>query len=444
MSKSLTEAFNIKHPVITTQNLADYDIFPDKKLLERLRTKIIENLIDKEIPEGKLLNQFINDEIDSSIEGYDLTNLQRSFIFNLIEDEINGYGPISELLEDKNITEIMVNGCNEVYIEIDGKIVKDDSISFINDEHILRTIQRLIQPMGRTIDSSTPMVDSRLKDGSRLNAVIPPLSVRGPVMTIRKFRSDMTTIDDLLRVGTLTPDIATFLEAAVEARLNILICGGTGSGKTTLLNVLSSFIHDDERIITIEDAAELRLEKEHLISLETRTDNYKNAMNGSNEVTIRDLVINALRMRPDRIVVGEVRGKEAFDMLQAMNTGHDGSLTTLHANGTNDALNRLETMVLMSGLDIPIRAVREYMESAIDLVICIERLSDGKRKIVDVSEVNGMSNDVIKLDKIFEFNQIGLLDTGEVNGEFKQVTRKPKIIRKLRIRGIKNLDNLFD
>lgn len=444
MSKSLTEAFNIKHPVITTQNLADYDIFPDKKLLERLRTKIIENLIDKEIPEGKLLNQFINDEIDSSIEGYDLTNLQRSFIFNLIEDEINGYGPISELLEDKNITEIMVNGCNEVYIEIDGKIVKDDSISFINDEHILRTIQRLIQPMGRTIDSSTPMVDSRLKDGSRLNAVIPPLSVRGPVMTIRKFRSDMTTIDDLLRVGTLTPDIATFLEAAVEARLNILICGGTGSGKTTLLNVLSSFIHDDERIITIEDAAELRLEKEHLISLETRTDNYKNAMNGSNEVTIRDLVINALRMRPDRIVIGEVRGKEAFDMLQAMNTGHDGSLTTLHANGTNDALNRLETMVLMSGLDIPIRAVREYMESAIDLVICIERLSDGKRKIVDVSEVNGMSNDVIKLDKIFEFNQIGLLDTGEVNGEFKQVTRKPKIIRKLRIRGIKNLDNLFD
>ena len=444
MSKSLTEAFNIKHPVITTQNLADYDIFPDKKLLERLRTKIIENLIDKEIPEGKLLNQFINDEIDSSIEGYDLTNLQRSFIFNLIEDEINGYGPISELLEDKNITEIMVNGCNEVYIEIDGKIVKDDSISFINDEHILRTIQRLIQPMGRTIDSSTPMVDSRLKDGSRLNAVIPPLSVRGPVMTIRKFRSDMTTIDDLLRVGTLTPDIATFLEAAVEARLNILICGGTGSGKTTLLNVLSSFIHDDERIITIEDAAELRLEKEHLISLETRTDNYKNAMNGSNEVTIRDLVINALRMRPDRIIVGEVRGKEAFDMLQAMNTGHDGSLTTLHANGTNDALNRLETMVLMSGLDIPIRAVREYMESAIDLVICIERLSDGKRKIVDVSEVNGMSNDVIKLDKIFEFNQIGLLDTGEVNGEFKQVTRKPKIIRKLRIRGIKNLDNLFD
>lgn len=443
MSKLLTEAFSFERKKLY-ENVSDYDIFPDKELLEKLRNKIIENLVDQEIPEGKLLNQFINEEVNKAIEGYDLTNLQRSFLFNLIEDEINGFGPISELLNNKEITEIMVNGCNEVYIEIDGKITKDDSISFINNEHILRTIQRLIQPMGRTIDAATPMVDSRLKDGSRINAVIPPLSVTGPIMTIRKFRKDMTTIEDLIRIGTVTPVIGRFLEACVKAKLNIIICGGTGSGKTTFLNIICDFINDDERLITIEDAAELKLDKEHLVSLETRIDNYKVASGNSNEVTIRDLVINALRMRPDRIIVGEVRGKEAFDMLQAMNTGHDGSITTLHANGCQDALNRLETMVLMSGIDIPINAVREYMESAIDLVICIERQSDGRRKVVDISEVHGMDKDQIHLNKLFEFNQVGLLESGEVNGVFKQSTRKCNIIKKIRNRGIKEIDDLFE
>jgi len=440
MSKSLIEDFNFKtKSIINSEIVNDYDIFPDKKLLDELRKKIIEYLIDQDIPEETNLSDFINEKIDYVLEGYDLTNLERSHIFNLIDDEINGYGPISELLTDNNITEIMVNGPKDVYVEIEGKLVKDNSISFINDEHIIRTIQRLIQPLGRTIDSSNPMVDSRLSDGSRINAVIPPLSVKGPVITIRKFKKNMTNVDDLLRVGTLTTEMATFLQAAVRGKLNIIVCGGTGSGKTTLLNILSSFIGNDERIITIEDAAELKLEQEHVISLETRTVNY----NTSGEVTIRDLVINALRMRPDRIIVGECRGKEAFDMLQAMNTGHDGSLTTLHANGVMDALNRLETLVLMSGIDIPIAAVREYIENAIDLVINIQRMHDGKRKIVNISEVVGFENDMIKLNPIFEFVQKGLTDKGEENGEFKKTKEVPYVYNLLKSRGITELDTIF-
>lgn len=439
MSKSLYDAFDFKKSKEEESNMTDYEVFKDKKLLDELRKKIIEHLIDKNIPSGKYLDDFINDEIDTCLEGYDLTNLERNHIYNLINDEINGYGPISELLNDKNITEIMVNGPKDVYVEIEGKLVKDESISFINDEHIIRTIQRLIQPLGRTIDTTNPMVDSRLSDGSRINAVIPPLSVNGPIITIRKFKRNMTSIDDLLRVGTLTTEMAVFLEAAVKGKLNIIVCGGTGSGKTTLLNIISSFIGENERIITIEDAAELKLEQNHVISLETRTVNY----NTSAAITIRDLVINALRMRPDRIIVGECRGKEAFDMLQAMNTGHDGSLTTLHANGSMDALNRLETMVLMSGMDIPIIAIREYIENAIDLVINIERMHDGKRKITNISEVVGIENSMIKLNPIFEFIQKGLTDTGEENGEFIKTTKAPKILNVLKSRGIKDLDKMF-
>ncbi len=439
MSKSLYEDFNFKSKNKMKEIVNDYDVFPDKRLLDELRKKIIEHLIDSNIPEGKDLDEFINDNIDEVLEGYDLTNLERSHIFNLIDDEINGYGPISELLTDSNITEIMVNGPSEIYVEIDGKLVKDNSISFINDEHIIRTIQRLIGPLGRTIDSASPMVDSRLADGSRINAVIPPLSVNGPVITIRKFKRNMTKIEDLLRVGSLTTEMAVFLESAVKGKLNIIVCGGTGSGKTTLLNILSSFIGNDERIITIEDAAELKLEQEHVISLETRTVNY----NSTSEVTVRDLVINALRMRPDRIIVGECRGKEAFDMLQAMNTGHDGSLTTLHANGVMDALNRLETMVLMSGIDIPIAAVREYIENAIDLVINIQRMHDGKRKIVNISEVTGYDKGMIKLNPIFEFIQNGLTNSGEEDGEFKKIKGVPKVYDLLKSRGITNLEDMF-
>ena len=439
MKNSLVEAFNYKRKTKSFEEVNDYEIFPNKELLETLRTKIIENLIDKEMPQDKLLNQFVNDEIDKTIEGYDLTNLERSHLYNLIDNEINGYGPLTELLEDKNITEIMVNSPNEIYIEIDGQLIRDESVSFINDEHMLRTIERMIGPMGRTIDATNPMVDSRLKDGSRINAVIPPLSTKGPVITIRKFKRELATIEDLLRIGSMTPYMATFLDAAVRGKCNILVCGGTGSGKTTLLNILSGFIPDNERIITIEDAAELKLEKEHVISLETRVTNYDT----DGEITIRDLVINALRMRPDRIIVGEVRGKEAFDMLQAMNTGHEGSLTTLHANGPHDALNRLETMVLMSGLDIPVKAIREYIVSAIDLVVNIERMSDGKRKITSISELTGLNNGEIALREIFGFKLRGLTNKGEVDGEYIfNGLDKSKVYNKIKGRGI-NIEELF-
>lgn len=437
--KSLMDAFEIEKKETKEEAVNDYDVFPDKVLLDKLRTKIIENIVDKEIPIGTTLEKFINEEIDKSIEGYDLNNLERSHIFNMIEDEINGNGPLTELLKDKDITEIMVNGPHEVYIEIDGRVRKDESVSFINDEHIVRTVQRLIQPLGRTIDSANPMVDSRLSDGSRINAVIPPLSVKGPIITIRKFRDDMVNIDELLRIGTLTNEMAKFLEASVKGKLNIIVCGGTGSGKTTLLNILGCFIDNIDRIITIEDAAELKLHQEHVISLETRTVSY----GVGNEVTIRDLVRNALRMRPDRIIVGECRGKEAFDMLQAMNTGHDGSLTTIHANGVIDALNRLETLVLMSGLEIPIRAVREYIVNAIDIVINIERMSDGKRKITNISEIIGLKDGEIELNPIFEFVQSGLTDTKEVSGSFKMSNKKPRILDKITKRGINVLDDLY-
>ena len=386
------------------------------------------------------MDSFIKDEINKTLEGYDLTNIERSYIYNLIDNEINGYGPITELLDDKDITEIMVNGKNEIYIELDGRVIKDDTVSFINDDHIIRTIQRLIQPLGRTIDTSNPMVDARLQDGSRLNAVIPPLSLKGPVMTIRKFKEELANIEDFLRSGTLTPYMARFLEACVQAKLNIIICGGTGSGKTTLLNVLSSFIGHDERIITIEDAAELKLEQEHVISLETRLTNYE----GEGEVTIRDLVINSLRMRPDRIIVGEVRGKEAFDMLQAMNTGHSGSLTTMHANSPIDALNRLETMVLMSGMEIPIKAIREYIENAIDIVVQVERLSDGKRKVTSISEVVGFEDDEISLKEIFTFKQTGVSDNMEVIGEFNKEDYVPLVYKKIKAFGIDSLADIFE
>lgn len=438
--KKFTETFNVT-PQSKTKIYSgnDYDAFQNKELLEKLRNKIIQNLIDHKVEAHGTMDEFVKQEIDKTLEGYDLTNVERNHIYNLIDNELNGYGPITELLEDRDITEIMVNGIDEIYIEIDGHVVRDESVSFINDDHIVRTIQRMIQPLGRTIDTANPMVDARLKDGSRLNAVIPPLSLKGPVMTIRKFKPDLESIDDFLRTGTLTPYMARFLEACVKAKLNIIICGGTGSGKTSLLNVLSSFINPAERIITIEDAAELRLHQEHVISLETRLVNYE----GSGEITIRDLVINSLRMRPDRIIVGEVRGKEAFDMLQAMNTGHTGSMTTMHANGPMDALNRLETMILMAGMEIPIRAIREYIENAIHIVIQISRMADGKRKVVDISEVVGFKDDEIQLKQIFTFEQTGVLDNGEVDGEFRLLKYKPKVYQKIKAAGIDDLTDIF-
>ena len=429
---TLLEEFGARKRENVTVDVKDYAVFPDKEKLEVLRAKIVQNLINNQIPTNVSLEQYINDQIDETLEDYSLDANQRAHIFNLIQNEINGYGPLTDLLENDAVTEIMVNGINDIYVEIDGRLVKDESVSFINDNHIIRTIQRIVQPLGRTIDAVNPMVDARLPDGSRLNAIIPPLSLSGPVITIRKFSKRMESVEDLMRMGSLTKNMAEFLQACVEAKLNIIISGGTGTGKTTLLNILSGFIGDDERIITIEDAAELRLHQSHVISLETRMVNYE----GEGEITIRDLVRNSLRMRPDRIIVGEVRGKEAFDMLQAMNTGHEGSITTLHANSPEDAINRLETMMLMNDMELPVAAIRNYIEKAINIVIQIERLSDGKRKISSISEVVGFKDDKLKLKEIFAFKENGLSEQGDVRGEFVLYKYTPKVYDRMKRKGI--------
>lgn len=439
MSKKLVEAFDVKPKNVTVQNIADYDIFPDKALLDSLRSKIIQDLIDNNIPDDVVLEKYINDEINENLVGYDLDYLERNHIFNLIQNEVNGYGPITDLLKDNAITEIMVNGTNDIYVEIDGKLIKDETVSFINEEHIIRTIQRIVQPLGRTIDAANPMVDARLRDGSRLNAIIPPLSLKGPVLTIRKFAKELENVEDLLVKGTLTAEMARFLEACVQAKLNIIISGGTGTGKTTLLNILSSFIGEDERIITIEDAAELRLQQSHVISLETRLVNYE----GEGEVTIRDLVRNSLRMRPDRIIVGEVRGKEAFDMLQAMNTGHEGSITTLHSNSPEDAVSRLETMLLMNDMELPVSAVRGYIANAIDIIIQIDRMSDGRRRITSICEVVDLKDLKVEMKEIFAFTQKGIADDNSVIGEFSFSKKVPLVYDKIKRKGINTIDDLF-
>ena len=436
--KKLLSEFGLQSEESNINIATDYETFKNKELLDELRNKIIQDLIDNNAT-GEIDSEYVRSQIDKTLVGYDLSNVERSYIYNLIDNEINGYGPITDLLEDKSITEIMVNGPSEVYVEIDGHIILDHTISFINDEHIVRTIQRMIQPLGRTIDTTNPMVDARLHDGSRLNAVIPPLSIKGPVLTIRKFKEELADVEDLLRNGTLTSEMARFLEACVREKFNIIISGGTGGGKTTLLNVLSSFISEGERIITIEDAAELRLKQRHVISLETRLTNYE----GTGEITIRDLVINSLRMRPDRIIVGEVRGKEAFDMLQAMNTGHTGSLTTMHANSPADALNRLESMILMTGMEIPVRAIREYIEKAINIIVHIERMQDGRRKVVNISEITGFNDDVIATKEIFSYKQTGILPNGEIEGEFLKHKYIPRVYKILRSRGINDLNDIF-
>jgi pilus assembly protein CpaF len=336
-----------------------------------------------------------------------------------------GFGPLETLLGDESITEIMVNGAQKVYIERQGKIEKTN-LAFESDDHLMRIIDRIVSPLGRRIDESSPYVDARLPDGSRVNAIIPPLALNGPTLTIRKFSKIPLTIDDLIRFGTITPEAIEFLNACVVARLNVIVSGGTGSGKTTSLNVLSGFIPNDERIITVENAAELQLRQEHVVTLESRPPNIE----GKGEVTIRDLVINCLRMRPDRIVVGECRSGEALDMLQAMNTGHDGSLTTLHSNSPRDTLARLETMVLMAGMDLPVRAIREQIASAVDLIVHQERMRDGSRKIVNITEVQGMEGDVIVMSDIFGFEQQGM-EGGRVIGRLKPTGLRPKFVERI-------------
>ncbi|MCL5264764.1 MAG: CpaF family protein [Chloroflexi bacterium] len=403
-----------------------------KELTHDVKTRVQNKLIAELDPKMDLSNTAMVrrsiEELFNLIleqEGIVLARADRIRLFEQIAAEILGFGPLEPLLNDESITEIMVNGPNRVFVEQRGKIHKADVV-FQNDDHVMRIIDRIISPLGRRCDESQPMVDARLPDGSRVNAIIPPVSLVGPVITIRKFAKSPLTVDDLIKFGSLTPELVEFVKACVHARLNIIISGGTGSGKTTLLNVLSSFIPNDERIVTIEDAAELQLRQEHVVTLESRPANIE----GKGQITIRELVINALRMRPDRIVVGECRGREALDMLQAMNTGHDGSLTTAHSNGPRDTIARLETMVLMAGMDLPLRAIREQISSALDLIVHQERLRDGSRRVVNVTEVVGMEGDVVVLQDIFVFEQTGVED-GRIIGRIRPSGIRPKFTPKL-------------
>ena len=356
----------------------------------------------------------------------------RKQIFDDILDELTGFGPIQPLLEDPDVSEVMVNGPKKVYIEKGGQLTKTP-ITFDDDDHVLRIIDRIILPLGRRVDADSPTVDARLPDGSRVNAVIRPVSIDGPCITIRKFRKDKLSVQQLVDYGSLTNHMAEFIRACVIARLNIVISGGTGSGKTTLLNVLSSFIPENERVITIEDAAELQLQQDHILRMETKVA----SVDGAGAVTIRDLVRNSLRMRPDRIVVGECRGGEALDMLQAMNTGHDGSLTTLHANTPRDALSRLETMVLMSGMELPLKVVRQQISSAVDLIIQQTRLKDGSRKVTAITEVVGMEGEIVVLTDIFKFEQTGIGENDKILGELKPTGIRPIFGPRLEAAGFK-------
>jgi pilus assembly protein CpaF len=366
-----------------------------------------------------------------------LSRPERARLFEQIAAEILGFGPLQPLLEDETITEIMVNGPKNVYIERKGKLHRVP-VTFENNDHVMRIIDRIVAPLGRRIDESSPYVDARLQDGSRVNAVIPPISLVGPTLTIRKFSKNPITVEQLIQFGSITHEAIQFLKACVEARLNILISGGTGSGKTTLLNVLSGFIPGDERILTIENAAELQLRQEHVVTLESRPPNIE----GRGEITIRDLVINALRMRPERIIVGECRGGETLDMLQAMNTGHDGSMTTAHANSPRDALARVETMCLMAGMDLPVRAIREQTSNAIDLICHQERMRDGTRKVTHVTEVSGMEGEVITMTDIFVFEQTGM-ENGKIMGRLRPTGLRPKFMDKIEAAGINLPPSIF-
>lgn len=427
----------------SNRQVADVAKDPFSGLKTKIQNKVIGEL-DIDFTEISEDNEELKAEIDFIIkkhietESLNLTNTQKKKIQEELLNEIIGFGPITRFLENPDVTEIMVNGPKQIFVEENGKLKLSDAV-FKDNNHVLHVIKKIVSAIGRRIDESSPMVDARLKNGSRVNAIIPPLAIDGPSITIRKFSEDPFMVEDLIGFGTLNSKMAELLRACVEGRLNVIVSGGTGSGKTTTLNVLSSFIPNDERIVTIEDAAELQLIQDHIVRLETRPANIE----GKGEITIRDLVKNSLRMRPDRIVVGEVRSGEALDMLQAMNTGHDGSLTTAHANSPRDMLSRLETMVLMSGMNLPIRAVRDQVSSAVDLIVQQSRLQDGSRKITYITEVLGMEGDVIILQDIFKFIQRGIDNKGKVIGDFEFTGILPRFLQNLRNHGIELPQSIF-
>ncbi len=412
----------------------------NRDLRVQLQTKIINNLDPRlDLSDVKAVRSNIEEMFNRYLdeEGVVITRVERQRMLDQIVDEILGFGPIQPLLNDDSITEVMVNGPFRVYIERKGKLQLSD-VTFQSDDHVMRVIERIIAPIGRRVDESKPYEDARLPDGSRVNIIIPPLALNGPVVTIRKFPKYRIQVQDYIKFGTATEEMMEFLRACVEARLNMFVSGGTGSGKTTLLNIMSGFIPEDERIITIEDAAELRLVQDHVVRLESRAANIE----GKGAITIMDLVKNALRMRPERIVVGEIRGGEALSMLQAMNTGHDGSLSTGHANSPRDMLARIETMCLMAGVDLPSRAIKEQIASALDVIVQISRLKDGSRKVTHVTEVQGMEGDAIILQDVFVFEQTGYVD-GKVVGRLRPTGIRPKFSEKFEAAGIRLPQGVF-
>jgi pilus assembly protein CpaF len=403
---------------------------------------LVQNIDQKLLEKGDeaLLRRRVEELVEEKLRSEKLpfSRQMRNRLVSDMADEILGFGPIEPLLRDPTVTEVMVNRPDQVYCERFGKLELTD-IQFRDYEHIRHVIDKIVTPLGRRVDESSPMVDARLPDGSRVNAIVPPLSLNGPVVTIRKFSVDPYTVEDLIGFGTITQGMAAFLAACVKVKLNILVSGGSGAGKTTLLNVLSSFIPEGERVVTVEDAAELKLHQPHVVRLESRPPNIE----GKGEIKIRDLVRNCLRMRPDRIVVGEVRGGEALDMLQAMNTGHEGSISTIHSNSPRDALARLETMVMMSGMDLPSRAIREQVAAAIHLIVQITRLSDGSRKVASVSEIQGMEGNVIVLQDLFTFQQKGVGEGGKVLGTMQATGMVPKFIDRFTAAGIRLPNEIF-
>jgi pilus assembly protein CpaF len=402
----------------------------NQELKNVLHKKILHELKEQEIDE--IIPQLDGMAVEIIKEDEDFRGqIDRKKVVNELINDLTGFGPINPLLLDEDVSEVMVNGPNQVYCERKGKLVLTP-VQFRDNEHVMSVIEKIVAPLGRRIDESSPMVDARLPDGSRVNAIIPPLALNGPTITIRKFSKDPYQIEDLINFGTVTEEMAIFLDACVKARLNMFVSGGTGSGKTTTLNVLSNFIPEDERIVTIEDAAEIQLGQEHVVSLESRPPNIE----GKGAISIRDLVRNSLRMRPDRVIIGEVRGGEALDMLQAMNTGHDGSLATGHSNSPRDMISRLETMVLLAGVDLPIKAIREQIAGAIDVIIQQSRLKDGSRKITNITEVQGMEGDIIVLQDIFTFQQEGLSSEGKIIGRLVPTGVRPKFYEKLEASGI--------
>lgn len=464
---SLTERLNRKNkkfvathsaagavPAKQMQGTTGFSVTADEareKEYQTIKSDIHAKIID-EMPEAlqRAINQSTGDqkEVRRMVENICAEEVRnnpfavplgdRERLVDELISEIMGLGPIEPFLQDSSVSEVMVNGPDSIYIERSGHLIKTET-RFRNAEHLMHIIDRIVSAVGRRVDESSPMVDARLLDGSRVNVIIPPLSLIGPCLTIRKFSRDVLTVDKMIEFGSFDERMAQFLEACVRGRLNIVVSGGTGSGKTTLLNVLSSYVPESERIVTLEDSAELQLHQDNLVTLETRPANIE----GEGEISMRDLVRNALRMRPDRIIVGEVRTGEALDMLQAMNTGHDGSMTTAHANSARDLLSRLETMVLMSGMELPLRAIRSQIASAVDIVVQIARMRDGSRKIINISEVTGMEGDIITMQDLFRFEQQGIDSDGRLRGEFVSEGLRPLCSEKLELNGIHLPIDLF-